>query len=173
MINEATLAAIVAIWLFTGRGLNLCFVIICYYALYILGAILPFELLYSVSTAESFATYAAQLSFDTIVLVCVFALSLLYQEFIKIYVWYGAIIVTSAMLNSMMLIQITMDVFNVEHVHAYRQSLSVPLDVAFAALGSGKGGQNYIHISRSLLGAGRSVYNRLNRISDVFKGAKA
>lgn len=173
MINEAILAFVALVWLLTGRGLNLCFVIMAYYAMYIAGAILPFELVYSVSTAEALTTYAAQLSFDTIALVCVVALSLLYQEFIKIYVWYGAIIATSAILNSLMLMQVATDVYSIEHIHEFRQILSVPLDVAFAVLGSGKGGQNYIHINRSLLGACRSVYNRLNRISNVLKGAKA
>lgn len=162
-------ALIVLIWLVTGRGINLCFVIIVYYALYLAYPLLPADIVHT-STVEAQVVYASQLSFDTVAFTLTLALSSIYHKSIRIYFCYGAIIATSAICNAFMLLGVTVGSESLYYIHAMRQEISVPLDLLFAVLGSGKGGQFTNYIGRSLLGACRSVYNSLNRFNSNFKG---
>lgn len=170
MSNFEVVCIVAALWFLTGRGINLCFVILLYYALYMAYPLLPELSIASVPTGEAQAIYASQLSFDTIALVLTLALSNIYHKSIRIYLAYGAIIATSATLNAFMLFGVTVGYEGLYYIHALRQEISAPLDLVFAALGSGKGGQFTDYISRSLLSAGRSVYNRLNRFNNYHKG---
>jgi hypothetical protein len=171
MSNLEVVCIVAALWFLTGRGINLCFVILLYYALYIAYPLLPELSIAMVALGEAQAIYASQLSFDTIALVLTLALSNIYHKSIRIYLVYGAIIATSAMLNASMLFGVTVGCEELYYIHALRQEISAPLDVLFAVLGSGKGGQFTDYFSRSLLSVGRSVYNRINRFSNHFKGA--
>lgn len=170
MSNLEALSIIFLIWLGTGRGLNLCLVIILYYALYMAYPLFPELAVTITTTPEALVVYAAQLSFDMIALVSTVAISIIYQKNINIYFLYGAIIATSALLNAVMLCGVAVGKESLYWLHAYRQQIAAPLDLLFAVLGSSKGGQIIDYTYRSLLGAGRSVYNRLNRISYHIKG---
>lgn len=170
MSNIEAFALVVAIWLLTGRGINLCFVVLIYYALYLSYPLLPQGEVIESIYGEALVVYASQLSFDTIALVTTLALSTIYQDSIKTYLFYGAIIATSALLNACMLFGVATGYEELYYIHAMRQEIAVPLDLLFAALGSGKGGQFINYISSSLLSVSRSVYNRFNRFSNHFKG---
>jgi len=171
MSNFEAFALVVAIWLLTGRGINLCFVIIIYYALYLAYPIVEQGAIVQTFFGEAVIIHASQLSFDTIALVLTFAISTIYHKSIKIYLCYGAIIATSAILNALMLFGIAYGIEELFYqAHAFRQNIAVPLDLLFAALGSSKGGQFTDYFSRGLLSTGRSVYNRFNRFSNYFKG---
>lgn len=172
MINECLTASVFILWLLTGREVNLCFVIFAYYLLYTAidkaGCIVYYS-----DEVNIFITYYSQTCFDVIALVATLALSLKYQSFIRIYLLYSCVIASSAVLNAAMLLDQVLEIGAVQDLHAFRQNISVPLDVLFAVLGSGKGGQITDYINRNLLAAHRSVYNRLNRISNHHKGARS
>jgi len=170
MTNLEALSVIFLIWLCTGRGLNLCLVIMFYYAIYMAYPLFPEMTITRTTEAEALVVYASQLSFDMIALVATVAISYIYQKNINIYFLYGAIIATSALLNATMLFGVAVCEESLYWLHAYRQQIAAPLDLLFAALGSAKGGQIIDYTHRNLLGASRSVYNRLNRISYHIKG---
>ena len=165
MINECLAAVVFILWIVTGREINLCFVIFWYYLLYttIDGAT---EIVYLSDYPTILVTYYSQTCFDVIALVSTLALSLKYQELVRIYLLYSCIIASSAVLNAAMLVDQTLDMNWLYSIHAFRQELSAPIDLLFAVLGSSKGGQIIRYTHRSLLTAHRSVYNRINRFSN-------
>lgn len=160
MSNEAALIVIVAIWLASGRGLNLCLLIIAYYSVYLLASPQQIHDYFLTDLETSVSTYAVQASVDTLALTGCAYLSLKNKKIISIYLAYGAIIATSLVLNGLMLYDQMIDLSNVYQLHAIRQEFSIPFDVLFAVLGSAAGGQAYYnHYLRPFNAAD---YNRSN-----------
>lgn len=170
MSNEAALIVIAAIWLARGGGVNLCLVILLYYTTFIITSISGIYDVFKTDESTVYGTYAIQASIDCMFLVFTALISVSCKKFIKIYLAYMAIIGTSLALNCLTLLDQMIDLSVIYKLHAIRQDFSIPLDVAFAMLGSGNG-QITDNIRRSLRAAGRSVYNRLNRISNHNQGA--
>lgn len=160
MSNEAALLVITAIWLLGGRGLNLCLLIMSYYALFIVTNVSGAVGVFFAPDDVVMGTYAIQSSIDALFITLIIYLSTIYQKFIKIYLAYAAIIGTSLVLNGLMLYDQMIDLSIVYQLHAIRQELSIPLDTLFAVLGSALGGQAYI--SLGLHTANGSNYNRSN-----------
>jgi len=165
MSNESLAAVVFILWMVTGRELNLCLVIFFYYLLYSTSGFDGVQS-YFIDSATVYVTYYSQTCFDVIALVSTLALSLKYQELVRIYLLYSCIIASSAVLNAAMLVDQTLDMNWLYSIHAFRQELSAPIDLLFAVLGSSKGGQIIRYTHRSLLTAHRSVYNRINRFSN-------
>ena len=160
MTNEAALLVIAAIWLFSGRGLNLCSVIIAYYVTFLLFDCTEMSGFFSVDLDTAIASYAIQVSIDSLALTAALYLSTIHKKFISLYIAYGAIIASSLILNGLMLYDQVIDLSIVYQLHAIRQEFSIPLDVLFAVLGSAAGGQAYI--AHNLRTANGAVYNRSN-----------
>lgn len=172
MSNEIICLAVFVLWFATGRELNLCFVIFWYYLLYVSVGAFP-HLQFHADEVTIFATYYSQTCFDVLALVSTLALSLKYQSFVRIYLLYSCVIATSALLNAAMLVDQAFEFGVLREIHYFRQEISAPIDAVFAVLGSSKGGQVTDYVNRSLLAAYRSVYNRLNRISNHHEGARS
>lgn len=172
MTNEIICAAVFIMWFVTGRDINLCFVIFWYYLLYSSVGAFP-HVKFNADEVTIFATYYSQTCFDVLALVSTLTLSLKYQSLVRIYLLYSCVIASSAVLNAAMLVDQAFEFGVLRDIHYFRQEISAPIDVVFAVLGSSKGGQVTNYINRSLLAAYRSVYNRLNRISNHNEGARS
>jgi hypothetical protein len=160
MSNEAALIILGLFWLVSGRGLNLCFLICCYYAAFLLVDITELNGYFFTESEVVIGTYAIQCSLDSIALLSTIYLSSIYHNFRRIYFAYGAIIATSLVLNGLMLYDQMLDLSMVYKAHAIRQDFSIPLDVLFAVLGSACSGQ--FNFNGGLLTGNNSNYNRIN-----------
>jgi hypothetical protein len=158
MSNEAALIVILAIWLFSGRGLNLCFLIIAYYVSFLLVDLTPENGYFKAISQTTYGTYAIQCSLDSLFLMLVIVLSSFHHNFKRIYLAYGAIIGTSLLLNGAMLLDQLADLSVIYQAHAIRQEFSIPLDVLFAVLGSAA--VERTNINRRLRTGNSSNYNR-------------
>lgn len=164
-MNLAALIVIGAFWLARGARLNLSLVVVAYYVVYMLTETTDLAGHFEASQTDAMGIYAVQSSIDTAFIMLCLILSNIYQKFIKLYLWYAVIIGTSLLLNGLMLYAEMLNLSAVYILHAARQEFSIPLDVAFAVLGSAHGKK--LGISNSgLRGAYRSAYNHLNRISN-------
>lgn len=160
MSNEAALIVIVAIWLASGRGINLCLLIISYYSIYLIASPQQIHAYFLTDFDTAVATYIVQASVDTLLLSCCAYLSIKNKKLVSIYIAYGAIIATSLALNGLMIYDQMIDLSNVYKLHAIRQEFSIPLDVLFAVLGSAAGGRAYYN--HNLRPADATDYNRFN-----------
>lgn len=159
-MNEAALIVIMAIWLYSGRGLNLCLLIIMYYTTYLLTTITGVSGFFVAGNDIVYGTYAIQASLDSLFLLCTVVLSKFHHNFTRIYLAYGAIIGTSLLLNGLMLLDQLSDLSVIYRAHAIRQDFSIPLDVLFAVLGSAAVGQS--HTNSNLRTGNNTNYNRSN-----------
>lgn len=160
MSNEIALIVITAIWLWSGRGLNLCLLIMLYYALFLAVDPTAINGLFDSAIDTTMATYAIQISVDSLIFTAVIYLSTVYKELVRIYLAYGAIIATSLVLNGIMLYDQMLALSIAYELHAIRQEFSIPLDVLFAVLGSAAGGKAYI--DSRLRTPDSAGYNRSN-----------
>ena len=170
MSNEAALLVIFSVWLLSGRGLNLCLLIVLYYAIFIATDITESSGIFPADDDVVFGTYALQCSIDAVFLTTAVYLSSIHRNLIRIYWSYAAIIGTSLVLNGAMMYDQMIDLSMVYQLHSFRQELSIPLDVLFAVLGSALGGQAYL--STGLHHADDSNYNRSNRNHTSIKVAE-
>lgn len=159
-MNEAALIVILAIWLWSGRGLNLCLLIAAYYALYIATGLTGIIGTFKADESTVLGTYAIQASLDSLMMLSIIYLSSFHHKSTRIYLAYGAIIGASLLLNGLMLFDQIADLSMVYRAHAIRQDFSIPLDVLFAVLGSAFGGQS--HTDSSLRTGDNTNYNRSN-----------
>lgn len=160
MSNEAALIVIVAFWLFSGRGLNLCLLIAFYYATYLATSLTGIHELFVTDSQSVYGTYAIQCSLDSLMLLLIIYLSKFHHKSTRIYLGYGAIIGTSLLLNGLMLLSQLSDISMIYRAHAIRQEFSIPLDVLFAVLGSAT--VERLHNNHSLRTGHSSNYNRSN-----------
>lgn len=167
-INITVLIVLSIYWLVSVRKVDLCLLIIAYYALFLIADLTELDGLFETDLYTTFGTYCVQLSIDAVVLVSIAVLSFFYHESIKLFAAYGAIVATSFLLNGFMIYEQVLELSTVYKLHAIRQDFSVPLDVLFAVLGSAHNArQNTLD---SLHTAYSSIYNCLNRISNYFQG---
>lgn len=158
--NTATLIVLTCYWLVMDRRLSLCFLIACYYALFLITDLTELDGYFSATVDETLGTYCIQMSVDSVALVSIALLSLIYQKNIMIYLCYGAIIATSFLLNGLMLYDQVLDLSVIYKLHTIRQEFSIPLDVLFAVLGSAHNArQNNVDNLRT---GYSSIYNRAN-----------
>lgn len=158
--NLAVFIALLCYWLATDRRLSLCFLIVCYYALFMITELTDLQGYFRADVDTTLGTYCVQMSVDSLMLVCVVALSMFYQKSVMIYLLYGVIIATSFLLNGLMLYDQVLDLSVIYSLHAIRQEFSIPLDVMFAVLGSARNARpnnvDYLRTGHS------SIYNRAN-----------
>lgn len=158
--NFAALLVIAFCWIVAGARINLCLLILAYYAVFMLSEITPLVGIFSIDEADAMGIYAIQSSIDTLFIMLCVTLSSFYQKFVKLYLCYALIIGTSLLLNGLMMYVEMVDLSAIYSLHSARQGLSIPMDVAFAVLGSAHGKE--FAFGHRLRAAGRSVYNRLN-----------
>lgn len=155
------MSIITAFWLLSGRGLNLCFIIICYYAMYILSTNLPSEVVIMPEVKAVYSYYIMQSAIDSTAMAAVLFASIKYQKSLIIYCAYAAIIASSLLCEVSMLLDQSFGSNMLSFVHAGRQEYSAPLDLLFAAIGSKAGERLLAYVF--LLTCGRSSYNRFYR----------
>jgi hypothetical protein len=160
MSNEATLLIIVAIWLLSGRGLNLCFVILVYYAAYISSTSLPGQAVCIDDINYVSGYYLLQTSIDCAVLSLCFIICAINKKSIIFYYAYAAIVATSLICSFLMLLDQSFSVGRLSELHELRQEFSIPIDLFFAAIGS-KAGERFSSCIFLLTGR-RSGYNRFH-----------
>lgn len=160
MTNEAAILIIAAFWLLSGRGLNLCFVILCYYALYLLSTDLPSELVIVGSYKISIPYYLTQSALDITVMLSALALSVIYKKSVIICFAYAAIVATSLFCEISMLLDQAFRINALSFIHEARQQYSIPLDLFFAFIGSRLGER--LLVSVFLLTGFSLRYNRHN-----------
>lgn len=161
MTNEAVALIIAALWLLTGRGLNLCLVILCYYVAYLLSTDFPSGEFATTDSGGIYAYYIIQSALDSTVMAAVLFVSIKYQKSLIIYSAYSAIIATSLICEASMLLDQSFSVNAISFIHAARQEYSITLDLLFAAIGSKAGERLLAYVF--LLTRGRSSYNRFYR----------
>lgn len=161
MTNEAAALIIAAFWLLSGRGLNLCFVIMAYYTAYILSTDLPSSQVAITDSVKIYSYYLIQSVIDSTAMAAALFVSIKYQKSLIICSAYSAIIATSLICELLMLLDQSFNVNRLGFIHAARQEYSIPLDLLFAAIGSKAGERLLAYVF--LLTCGRSSYNRFYR----------
>lgn len=149
MIIEALTLIIALIWL-VWRG-PLCAVILAYYVAY--WAIENTPAMAVIANAGWLEYYVRQSALDVLIIVACCYLSFIYQKTKWLCLWYAFIVGTSQALQFMMII----DPVAFAEAHAFRQLLSIPLDLTFAVLGSGFG-DHLLRFANRL----RAAYNQRN-----------
>lgn len=149
MIIEALTLTIALIWL-VWRG-PLCALILCYYIAY--WAIESAPAMTIVVSNDWLQYYIAQSALDVLVIVACCYLSTIYQKTKWLCLWYAFIVGTSQLMQFLMII----DPVAFAQAHAFRQLLSIPLDLTFAVLGSGFG-DHLLRFANRL----RAAYNQRN-----------
>lgn len=148
-MNEVAALIISALWIFR-RG-PLCGLIMVYYLAYLWIESFPSIQIYEhVSWLEY---YVRQSALDVLIIVFCCYLSFIYQKTKWLCLWYAFIVGTSQALQFMMII----DPISFAEAHAFRQLLSIPLDLTFAVLGSGFG-DHLLRFANRL----RAAYNQRN-----------
>lgn len=160
MTNEIAAALIFLMWFIKGRELNLCFVIFIYYAIYLSTRWIPSELVYLSDVNEIVACYILQSAIDTLIIALIFIILSKYKASIIFCLPYAAMVAVSLLCNSLMALDQAFEVNYFYKVHLLRQSISFPIDLSFAFLGSGLFG--YLASNFTLPTRRRSDYNRFN-----------
>jgi hypothetical protein len=134
MTNELALLILAALWLKTGRGVNLCLLILGYYAVFLASVYLRSAPLDTNQSINVYMVYIKQSAIDlTFLILCIY-LSVKYHNF---YGLYAAIIASSLICNGLMLFDQVIDIHRFYQWHKWRQEIAIPLDLLFAVLGSG------------------------------------
>lgn len=143
MINEIVTVFLAGLWLVTGRGFNLCSVILAYYLAYLAITKLTLDtvLIY----------YACQMGLDAVVVyVCC---TLVYRHRQALPLGYAIVALSSLYCDGLKLLDEVTGSYVLSVIHEFRQELSVPLDVFFAAVGS-HGRNPFLYTGR------RTVYTK-------------
>jgi hypothetical protein len=130
--NEQAAILLFVLWLVTGRGLNLCLVILLYYFTYIV--------LRSLTVHEPAVYYGAQMALDTLIIACCCQISSFHKISNIIALTYALIIFTSLMCEGLKLVDEIGRFYVFNWLHELRQSVSMPVDIVFAIVGSAWGG---------------------------------
>lgn len=159
MTNELAMLIMIAIWLKTGRGFNLCLLIVAYYILYEISHAIYYNIPHQ--TATEFY-YLAQIFIDlTILFVCLLlACKDIKQSFIILL--YGLVVFSSLAVEGLSLIDDSLNKELIIDLYDLRQEYSHALDLIFAVLGSGRG---ELINNLNLFIRVRRVYNRLININ--------
>lgn len=158
MSNEQAAILLLVLWLVTGRGLNLCLVILLYYFTYIV--------LRSLTIHDPAVYYGAQMALDTLIIACCCQISSFHKISNIIALTYALIIFTSLTCEGLKLVDEIGRFYVFNWLHELRQSVSMPIDIVFAIVGSAWGGgllHSYSLCSRtsSDYTSGKSTIKRL------------
>lgn len=137
MTNELAVLILAALWLKTGGGVNLCLLILGYYAVFLASVYLRAAPLDVATASNVYMVYIKQSVIDLTFLILCLYLSVKYQNFIGFYGLYTAIIASSLVCNGLMLFDQVIDLHRFYQWHKWRQEIAIPLDLLFAVLGSG------------------------------------
>lgn len=137
MTNELATLILAIMWLKTGRGVNLCLVILVYYIIFIASVHLRLAAPDYSQPLNVYLVYLKQSSIDLTILILCLALSIKYKKIVSFYGVYAAIIATSLFCNAMMLIDQAADLNAFYQWHKWRQQVAIPIDLIFAILGCG------------------------------------
>lgn len=129
--NELVALSMLIIWCITGRGINLCLLILSYYCLYCLSELILFN---SISH-QSF--HFAQVMIDTFVILTACLLSFRYMNVRLMLIAYALFVLSSLILDLLMVFDETYQSHVVYKFHEFRQYLSQPAELVFAIIGSG------------------------------------
>lgn len=164
MSNEAALIVIAAMWLKTGRGLNLCFVILCYYAIYLASIYIRGEPPDFSIHQNVYLVYIKQSAIDLTILLFCLLISFRYKEKFTLFSAYSAIIATSLVCNGLMILDQISDANYFYQWHKLRQELAIPIDLIFAIIGSGFSVGNSYNAGSNLRLGDSKRYNRSSGI---------
>ncbi len=131
MSNELVAVIITAIWLISGRGINLCLLILGYYLLYIHIDIITYGKL-----SDSFYNLI-QVGIDSFVIVLACLLSFRDIKLRLICIFYAVFVLSSLTLDALMVFDESFNTTLITDAHKLRQSIAQPLDLIFAIVGSG------------------------------------
>ena len=131
MSNELVAVIITAVWLISGRGVNLCLVILGYYLLYIHIDIITYGKL-----SNSFYNLI-QVGIDSFVIVLSCLLSFRYIKLRLICIFYAVFVLSSLTLDALMVFEESFNTLIVSWLHECRQVIAQPFDLIFAIVGSG------------------------------------
>lgn len=159
MSNELAALIIGALWLKTGRGVNLCLLIFAYYVVFIASVHLRGAAPDYAAPMTVYMVYIKQSAIDmTFLILCLF-ISVKYNKILSFSGLYAAIIASSLVCNGLMLFDQAADLNRFYQWHKWRQEIAIPVDLLFAVIGSGGvrvGNHNNANLR---VGAGTS-YNR-------------
>lgn len=131
MSNELVAVIITATWLISGRGINLCLLILGYYLLYIHIDIITYGKL-------SNSLYnLIQVGVDSFVIVLACLLSFRDVKLRLICIFYAVFVLSSLTLDALMVFEELFNTLIVSWLHEHRQTIAQPLDLIFAIVGSG------------------------------------
>jgi len=136
-MNEIAALAIAALWVTTGRELNLCFVVLCYYIIFIFTESFTLPVIDLSNLSDVTFYYVSQAWLDVSIIMACLLISSKYKRIIILSRVYAAIIATSLMCDTMMIVNTSLNIEFFYQLHEARQYFSIPLDVLFAILGSG------------------------------------
>lgn len=159
MTNELAALLIAALWLKTGRGLNLCLIILAYYLVFLASVYMRSAPPDYSQPMNVYLVYIKQSVIDLTFLILCLTLSVKYNKPVNFYGLYAAIIASSLACNGLMLFDQASDIDRFYQWHKWRQEVAIPIDILFAVLGSGgvRGSNNHNANLR------RGTYKRYNR----------
>lgn len=159
MTNELAALLIAALWLKTGRGANLCLLILAYYLVFLASVYMRSAPPDYSQPMNVYLVYIKQSAIDLTFLVLCVSLSVKYNKPVNFYGLYAAIIASSLACNGLMLFDQASDIDRFYQWHKWRQEVAIPIDILFAVLGSGgvRGSNNNNANLR------RGTYKRYNR----------
>ncbi len=129
--NELIALSMLIIWFVTGRGVNLCLLILTYYCLYCLSELI----LFNSTTYQVF--HFTQVIIDTFVILTACLLSFRYMNVRLIFIAYALFVFSSLILDLLMVFDETYQSHVIYKLHEFRQYLSQPVELVFAIIGSG------------------------------------
>lgn len=137
MTNELAALIIGALWLKTGRGVNLCLLIFAYYAVFIASVWLRGVAPDYSEPLNVYLVYIKQSTIDMTFLILCLCLSVKYNKILSFSGLYAAIIASSLLFNGLMLFDQAADLDRFYQWHKWRQEIAIPVDLLFAVIGSG------------------------------------
>lgn len=166
MTNELALLIIIAAWLKTGKGLNLCLLIAAYYLMYEISHVIYYNIPHQQGAG---IYYISQIFIDLTILLSCLLLAYINKKQSLILLMYGLVVFSSLAIEGFRLIDEVSSSYALIDIYNLRQEYSHALDLIFAVLGSGRG--EFINdIGLSIRGS--RVYNRLINIKATIQSDK-
>lgn len=128
MDNVTTALLLLGWWQLTGRGLNLCLLVLSYYIAYLV--------LWGLTVDNPLIYYAFQATLDTTVILFCCVLAYRDRPFRIIPIGYALVVFTSLLCDGLKLLDEAAEVYLLTGLHIARQQFSIPIDVIFAVVGS-------------------------------------
>ena len=136
MTNELALLIIIAAWLKTGKGLNLCLLIAAYYLMYEISHVIYYNIPHQQGAG---IYYISQIFIDLTILLSCLLLAYINKKQSLILLMYGLVVFSSLAIEGFRLIDEVSSSYALIDIYNLRQEYSHALDLIFAVLGSGRG----------------------------------